>query len=384
MANIDKNMLELLLDEQDKEQGISLADLMKVVREYWDFLWSKKWIVVACGVLFGALGLAYAWTKKLNYTATYVFSIEGGGGSSNSSFGSIAGLLGLGGSSMGAFSGDNLVELIKAKSLVERTLLRPVDIDGERMTLIEYKILTDSLRSECDEFVKDEESNLVSLCELSFPVDLKRDSFSREQDSVLSMFSAGMMENSIVVAKRDKKLSFVEFSVTSSDERFSKLFAENLLSEVTNFYVESKTELVKKNIASFQYRADSVRRDLDKALFNRAAYADGNVNASRQVVGVQLQKANTDIQILGTVYAEMIKNIEMLNLDLARETPLIRVVDAPYYPLANDKMGKKKGLIVGGFLGGFLSVIALCAWKYILDMKRKMESEEVAVVSDSE
>jgi hypothetical protein len=176
----------------------------------------------------------------------------------------------------------------------------------------------------------------------------------------------------------------VEFSVTSSDERFSKLFAENLLSEVTNFYVESKTELVKKNIASFQYRADSVRRDLDKALFNRAAYADGNVNASRQVVGVQLQKANTDIQILGTVYAEMIKNIEVLNMDLARETPLIRVVDAPYYPLANDKMGKKKGLIVGGFLGGFISVLALCAWKYIMDMKRKMESEEVAVVSDSE
>ena len=38
MANIDKNMLELLLDEQDKEQGISLADLMKVVREYWDLI----------------------------------------------------------------------------------------------------------------------------------------------------------------------------------------------------------------------------------------------------------------------------------------------------------------------------------------------------------
>jgi len=53
----------------------------------------------------------------------------------------------------------------------------------------------------------------------------------------------------------------------------------------------------------------------------------------------------------------MVKNLEMSKMALMRETPLIQVVDAPYYPLDKVKLGKMKGAVIGGFLFVFLTVI---------------------------
>mgnify|MGYP003297570645 FL=1 len=125
-----------------------------------------------------------------------------------------------------------------------------------------------------------------------------------------------------------------------------------------------------------------MRRELDKALSSRAYYADGNMNAARQIVGVQLRKLETDIQILATSYAEMIKNIEVLKLDLARETPLIQIIDSPIFPLPNDKMRKAKWIVIGGFLGGFLSCLALVAFCYYLQLKEQMSTEVTTLPAD--
>jgi hypothetical protein len=184
------------------------------------------------------------------------------------------------------------------------------------------------------------------------------------------------LQDNISVAKVDKKLSFVRFSITYPNEMFSKYFAEALLKEVSAFYVETKTELSRKNIVSLQLQADSVRRELDKALSSRAYYADENINPAKQIVGVHLQKRQMDIQIYGAAYAEMIKNIEILKLDLARETPLIQVIDEPVFPLYNDKMRKLKGLIIGGFIGGFLSCGFLLAFLYFQKLWKEMNEEE--------
>jgi uncharacterized protein involved in exopolysaccharide biosynthesis len=76
---------------------------------------------------------------------------------------------------------------------------------------------------------------------------------------------------------------------------------------------------------------------------------------------VEQQKIQTKIQITGTTYAELVKNVEILKLELVQQTPLIQVIDAPIMPLEREGFGKIKGIIFGGFLGGFLIVIWLLA-----------------------
>lgn len=381
MADLDELYKSLL--GETKEESLSLNDIIKTLKVYWDFLLKRWWIVVICGLLGGALGLVYACLRTTNYEARYVFTI-GGSSSSSSNMGSLTALLGLGSTSMGAFSGDNILELFKSRSLMENTLLSPIEYNGDTITFMEYSLICDSVRASCLERDSEEgeEEGRVSICDVEFPYGQSRSSFSRVQDSILLSKAGALLQTNVKVEKRDKKLSYVEYVFTYPNEEFAKAFATSHLNQVSSFYVNTKTELSRLNIESFQDQADSVRRELDKALSSRAYYADGNMNAARQIVGVQLRKLETDIQILATSYAEMIKNIEVLKLDLARETPLIQIIDSPIFPLPNDKMRKAKGIVVGGFLGGFLSCLALVAFCYYLQLKEQMSTEVTTVPTE--
>jgi hypothetical protein len=55
----------------------------------------------------------------------------------------------------------------------------------------------------------------------------------------------------------------------------------------------------------------------------------------------------------------LVKNLELSKLSLRKETPLIQVIDKPILPLPMEKFGKSKGVLLGGFLAGFLVVIGL-------------------------
>lgn len=381
MADLDELYKSLL--GETKEESISLNDIIKTLKVYWDFLLKRWWIVVICGLLGGVLGLVYACLRTTNYEARYVFTI-GGSSSSSSGMGSLTALLGLGSTSMGAFSGDNILELFKSRSLMENTLLSPIEYNGDTITFMEYSLICDSVRARCLEREPEESEKMekISICDVEFPYGQSRSSFSRVQDSILLSKARALLQTNVMVEKRDKKLSYVEYVFTYPDEAFAKAFATSHLNQVSSFYVNTKTELSRLNIESFQDQADSVRRELDKALSSRAYYADGNMNAARQIVGVQLRKLETDIQILATSYAEMIKNIEVLKLDLARETPLIQIIDSPIFPLPNDKMRKAKGIVIGGFLGGFLSCLALVAFCYYLQLKEQMSTEVTTLLAD--
>ena len=54
--------------------------------------------------------------------------------------------------------------------------------------------------------------------------------------------------------------------------------------------------------------------------------------------------------------------LETLKLDMARETPIVQIIDTPRYPLKKDKLGKLKGIVFGGFVGGVLIVLYLVGY----------------------
>ena len=56
---------------------------------------------------------------------------------------------------------------------------------------------------------------------------------------------------------------------------------------------------------------------------------------------------------------ELVKQTELAKVTLRKETPLIQVIDRPILPLPKERFGKAKGLVMGGFLAGFLMVLGL-------------------------
>ncbi len=368
--NID--LEELLQTNEPSESKISFADIKKIIKDYCSYLWDKKWFIVVAGIVGCVIGVVNAYIYKPSYTATYKFSIE----SKTSSGGGLSALSMLAGisSSSGTFSGDNLVELFRSRSMVEMALLKTIIIEGDTMNLLEYKILSDSLRLDCDKIKTNEDPSkphIASICDVFFPYGQRRETFSREQDSILMGIASAMMLNDIEIEKIDKKLSYANFSVSSKNERFAKEFSAAMIKTVFDFYLDSKREKAQRNIDEFQARADSIRKELNKSLYAAAHYRDLNMNPSKSVLGVEQLKYQTDIQINTAAYSEIVKNIEVMKLDMAKSEPLIQEIDVPRYPLANDKKGKVKTGIKYGFALGFLTVIVLCGIRFFQGLNKE-------------
>jgi hypothetical protein len=197
-----------------------------------------------------------------------------------------------------------------------------------------------------------------------------RTKFTLQQDSVLGLISAGLIKNNVAIAQKDKKLSIINISVASADEIFAKAFSEKLIETVTDFYIETKTKKSRGNVMLLQNRADSVQRELNAAMYGRAQFGDQNMGLIRQQAAVPKLKQEMRVQMLGTLYGELVKNLEFAKLTLMREEPLVQIIDQPILPLPKERLGKLKAMVIGGFLFGFLSLLGLCGkrvWKGMME-----------------
>jgi hypothetical protein len=345
------------------DEEISLKELIVKFSEVYHYLLTQWKSILLAGCLGAILGLGYSFIKKPVYKAEYSFVLEdeksgglGGALSLASQFGLDIG--GAGGG--GAFAGDNLIELMKSRTMVQQALLSPVIINGKQESLLNYYIAYNKLREGW--------TDKPELAKLSFPLNNANPAiFSRAQDSVLMKIHENLSKNFLSVAKIDKKLSILKVEVKATDERFAKYFAEALVTQVSRFYVDTKTQKSAKNVAILQHQADSVRQRLNAAISGVALANDANpnLNPTMQVLRAPSQQRQVDVQANTAILTELVKNLELAKLALRRETPLIQVIDKPIFPLAMDRFGKLKGLVLGGFLGGFLILVYLLAKKFL-------------------
>jgi len=354
----DKN-----IDLTNKVRVISIAEIISIVKTYWNYLLSKWLIICIFGFGGAASGLVASFFLKPKYTAHLSFALieksSSGGGLADlaSSFG----FSGLGGGNNGAFSGDNLLEIIQSRYAIEKTLLTSVNYKGKKENLVESYIYFSELRKGWMKNKKNPE-----LQKLSYPVGQKRETFSRVQDSVLySIYDNILLSKTLVVARKDKKISIVNVDYESNDELFSKLFVETLMDQTYKFYKETKTAQSRANINMMQHTADSIKGLYEGALYKSAGISQVNINPALQFAAVPKIKQDNNAQLYGTVYAEVLKNLETLKLDMGRETPIVQLIDSPRFPLKMERLGKAKGLVVGGLIGGFLIVMLLLGNLYV-------------------
>jgi uncharacterized protein involved in exopolysaccharide biosynthesis len=341
---------------------ITIAELIQTISKWWKFLLSKWLIILIAGLIGGGLGILYSLYKKPKYTAKLSFAIvEGGSNFGLADLASSFGFGGLFGGNSDAFSGDNLLEIISSKKAVEQTLLTPVIYKGKQKTLADVFIQISGFRKKWNK-----EKKVPELKTLSYPVGQPRDSFTRVQDSIMNVFYQMVSSpKALTIARKSKKVSIVNLSFTHRNEFFAKNFVELLMDQTYQFYLETRTAQIRANVDMMQQKADSVKILYEEALYKGALIPQVNVNKAMRLASVPLLKQETNAQLYGTVYAEVLKNLEALKLELARQTPIVQIIDKPRYPLFNDRLGKLKGLIFGGILGGILIIIILMSKYYI-------------------
>ncbi|MDD4437260.1 MAG: lipopolysaccharide biosynthesis protein [Tissierellia bacterium] len=349
------------------DERITLLEFLEEMKVLWKYLLSKWKIILVFGLGGGGIGLVASLLTPTEYKAHLSFALIDNSGS-GSGLAVLASSFGLGnfGVSEDAFSGDNLLEIIQSRYAIEKTLLTPVDYKGKKKNLVEVYIDFNGLRNAW----KDGKEEFDTL---SFPVGQKREDFTRAQDSLLYTIYYGIVNSgSLSVVRKDKKIGVVNVDFTSGDEIFSKLFVEKLMAETYQFYTETRTSQTKANVEMMQAKADSIKHLYESSLYKSAAISQINLNAAIQIAAVPKIKQEHNAQLYATVYAEVLKNLETLKLDLARQTPLVQIIDTPRFPLEKYRLGKAKGMVLGGLIGGMLIVIYLLA---ALAIKNNMKNK---------
>lgn len=336
--------------------NISLKELLQKSKELFHYLVSY-WKIILIVVVFGSLlGLTYSFFKKPIYTATLTFALEDekGGGGLGGALGLASSLgldIGSGGGSI--FTGSNLTELFKSRSMVEKTLLTPVNYNNKVISLAEMYIQNNELRKRWNDNPK------VRVIE--FLPQAERKGLTRVHDSILGVFYNNLSKAGLSVDQKDKKAAIITMDVSSTNELFAKYFCEALARQVGQFYVETKSKKARMNMAILERQVDSIRGELNGSITGVAIANDNtfNLNPAMNVRRAPSARRQVDVQANTAILTELVKQSELAKVTLRKDTPLIQVIDAPILPLEKKVFGKIKGILMGGIISGFLILLFL-------------------------
>jgi hypothetical protein len=342
--------------DQGNQDEISLAELWLKVKTVIAYLWKFKFLIMGVGLLFALGGYFKVKMAKPIYTANLTFALEQGDKS-----GGLGGLASQFGFSMGGggegLGGDNLLSLMKSRRVVQDVLLSKIYVEGDSVLLINQYVATQpKLKAKWD---------TLGL----YPIDA-RSCCKPKEDSALGKVVEFISEESLIVNKFDKKLSFVSVSYTGRDPIFTGAFVELLTAKSTKFYVESKMSNSNANIAKLERRVDSVSAEMQAAMVGFASAQDQNSYTVQSVAKVPSVQKQMKVTMLTTLYGELVKNLELSKTMMAREEPLITIIDRPHYPL-RVRESKLKSAVIGGFLGVFLTLLFLGGRAFLVDLNKQ-------------
>lgn len=253
-------------------------------------------------------------------------------------------------SSNSTFSQANIMELLKSRGVISKTLLR----SNNNNLFIQNYISMYNLDSDW--------KNNKDLEGITFKnqIDIKH-------DSIITMIWEKIIEDDISVEIKNDETDIIYLSFKSKEEKFAKLFSENLINEMSSMYIEYQTKQSTNTIDFLQNRADSVFNELEKAEEEFARIKDINqriIKASGRLKELQLMRS---VEVLSTMYLELVKNIEISKLTLLNQTPIIQVIDRPTLPLEDTKLSTFLVFFISFVLSFLISVFYFVFRKMIVD-----------------
>jgi uncharacterized protein involved in exopolysaccharide biosynthesis len=340
-------MTELQQQTQASDE-ITLKELILKGKDWFAYLWGYKWRILLAGMLGGALGFVYAkYFTKPTYTSVVSFTLEQKSGGGAGALGGLASSLGLGdlptGSSSGMFGGENVLHLMKSNRIIHQSIKEPqADLNGDHL-------LNAYLKNHFEKPLKEKEIKL-------FPENLDSTTFTRQQDSLLLLITKTIREEQVVAERQDKKTTIINLEVKDNNEQWAYLFSKALVKNAIDLYLEIKVGKLMRTEQELTQKKDSIRGLLDGSITTLAYETDLNSHTPLLRYKTNQAKKQIDVEVLKSMYANVIQNLEMTKFQRAQEEPIIEIIDEPILPLIMEHLSYLKGITFGVFISGFLMI----------------------------
>ncbi len=346
--------------EMDAHQQASIESLLS---EKFAYLKKRWWLFIVVCIAFGAIGFIYASLQQPQYKSRMTFALDDGS-TSESSISSIASQFGLSlGSGNNIFEGDNIIEIMKSRRMIENVLLSVDTFDNRSYRMIEYFMNA-----------KGRNSFNPKIANVHFPAFQNRSSFTYLQDSVLKLMYEKMLLENINVEKPDRKYNIFEINISSPSEKFSKDMTDRLVNEANIFYTELKTKKSRATLDALENRISSVKEGLYSSISSRAGVKDANLNPVFEASQVPVLKQHTNIELYSAAYAEMFKNLELARFQYLINTPILQIIDHADYPMQRIKMSRLKTAL----MLALLSAVFLAVWLLIKEQRERYKKMNIA------
>lgn len=346
-----------------------MTDLLDAFSRFMVYLlnrWKQGLLLMVLGA---GLAMVYALMQPPKYEGRVTFILEEKSGSIGGGLSGIASQFGidLGGISGGAgmFSGDNILDILVSRSIMEKVLLTKIDSASgiQSPTLADLLLNISGLKNKLDKKKATAALSYSSLTETT--------RHSMLQDSVLFLMYEKLVKKYVVVERLNKKGSIIKITTVSPDPVFSKTFAERLLDETRKLYVEVKTGISAANVARLEKRADSLLRIMNAKSYQSASMQVLDANAAYKTAIVPAETTQRDRMVTYAIYTEVMKNLEASKMAVANQTPVVQLLDVSKYPLTDQRKSILLLLVAGAIAGWFL----FAGWAFISFPTGKNDAE---------
>ena len=333
-------------------QTIKYPELKEIIKRFLAYFIGQWKMVALVTIITSSIGLIYGKLQPSTYKATATFIVEDKSGSRGGGLSGLASQFGidvggLTGGGAGLFDGDNILEIMKSRAIIEKVLLTKMEeeIPEQGQTLADYYLTISGLN-------KSLASKNITAKTLNFSSLTEDSKHSLIQDSVLYLMYTSINKN-LNVEKKNKKSSIITLEVVSPSQVFSKMFEEKLMKKTSDLYIDIKTGNLSRSIEKIQRKADSLQYTLNSTTDRR-----NYINLSIPNEGITRDK-----NVSSALYGEVVKNLETMKLTLINQTPVIQILDSPKYPLFDQRTPARYFLLIG-FAIGFVLSLFYVLYKY--------------------
>lgn len=311
-------------------------------------VFQRNWkLILLITLTGGIIGFIVDRTKsrKPTYNAAILFNLGGGSGSNSfGDLGALAGAFGLGNSAPDAsiFTGENFLIYAKSRPVLEKTLMKTVNIHNHDTLLVDYYINHSGIRD------KEWEDN-DTLRTVQFGRAKKPEEYNKNEINASAQIIA-RIATEMSVSLPERKSTFTQLKAAMEDEMLAKTFVETHLKTIEEDYRRKQTKKTSDMLAVLEYRADSLKGQLYGTESRLAQYRDQNQQVVVASGVISENRLTRNTAFLQTQYYQALQSVESMRLSLMREAPLFTIIEPVALPLYKDvasAVAMQIGLIVG-------------------------------------
>jgi len=327
----------------------SFKDIIITISDYKNELKKQLLLIISIAIIFSLLGFGFSKLQENKYKAVLSFIVEEQSEGANlSDLSGMANMIGIdmGGSASSSFNQQNIIELLKSRKIIERTLNNKCEIEGKSDLLLNHYIRINNLITD---------SSTINL------------SSNYYNDSITSIVWLRIIDRDMEILFQNDDANIINLSFESLNAELAKNFTEIVIDEMSEMYIDYQTEKSRNTLDNLQFRSDSIFKALKISERNFARVKDKNRRVMTSSGRLEELQYMREVEILQAVYLELRKNIELTHMSLLNETPLIQLVDKAVLPLENINRSTLFWIVIFSFLGVFTVCFIIILRKLVRD-----------------